>query len=100
MLSSIYTTGKKYTLFLLMAASRAAIPRGYYSAPFFTNLRICIVLGRCVFLIFVHTFFSGFDLSKRDKQVKPSGHKVSLENQNGLLLVPQVLRVVQLLGWP
>ena len=30
--------------------------------------------GYVFFLRCVHTFFNDFDLSKRDKEVKPSGH--------------------------
>ena len=51
---------------------------------FFTSQRIWVVLVRCVFLRCVHTFFNDFDLWKRDKQEKPSGHSVSLEAQSGL----------------
>ena len=32
------------------------------------------ILPAVFFLRCVHTFFDDFDLSKRDKQVKPSGH--------------------------
>ena len=51
------------------------------SVPF--NFLICIsVLVLLCFLRCVHTFFNEFALSKRDKQVKPSGHLVSLEAQS------------------
>ena len=36
------------------------------------------------FLRCVHTFFNDFDLSKRDKQVTPSGHSILLEARSGL----------------
>ena len=38
----------------------------------------------CFFSRCVPTFFNDIDLSKRDKQIKPCGHYVSLEAQSGL----------------
>ena len=51
----------------------ALISAGYYS--FFYNSKNLNCIGAlCFFLRCVYTFFNDFDRSKRDKQVKPSGH--------------------------
>ena len=48
---------------------------GYYSAPIFLQFKEFELYWCAVFFLrCVHTFFNDFDLSKRDKQVKPSGH--------------------------
>ena len=47
---------------------------GYYSAPIFLQFKEFELYWCAVFLRCVHTFFNDFDLPKRDKQVKPSGH--------------------------
>ena len=52
------------------------------------------------FLRCVHTFFDDFDLSKRDKQVTPSGALCFIRGPKWALVVLQLLIVVQLLGWP
>ena len=41
---------------------------------YFYNSKNLNCIGALFFLRCVHTFFNDFDLSKRDKQLKPSGH--------------------------
>ena len=69
--------------FLIAASS---IPGGYYSAPnFFLQFKeFELYWGAVFFLRCIHTFFNDFDLSKRDEQVKRSGHSISLEAQSEL----------------
>ena len=41
---------------------------------FYNSENLNCIGALCFFLRCVHIFFNDFDLSKRDKQVKPSGH--------------------------
>ena len=41
---------------------------------FYNSKNLNCIGALCFFLRCVHIFFNDFDLSKRDKQVKPSGH--------------------------
>ena len=41
---------------------------------FYNSKNLNCIGALCFFLRCVHTFFNDFDLSKRDKQVKPSGY--------------------------
>ena len=78
-------TGKKYIAKLFAGNLRQGFTSscliaaliflaGYYSAAVFYNSKNLNCIGALFFLRCVHTFFNDFDLSKRDKQVKPSRH--------------------------
>ena len=64
---------EKLLQFLIAALSFSA---DYYCARIFYNSKNLNCIGALCFFFLrcVHTFFNDFDLSKRDKQVKPSGH--------------------------
>ena len=74
---------------------------GYYRAPIFVFFLQFKEFELCwgAVLTCVHTFFNDFDLSKRDTG-KSQRALSFIRGLKRSLVVLQVLRVVQLLGWP
>ena len=60
-------------LFFLKEGFKSASLFPSYCA-FYNSKNLNCIGALCFFLRSVHTFFNDFDLSNRDKQVKPSGH--------------------------
>ena len=62
--------------------SREAIAAIIGDIVVFTIRELDCIGALSFFVRCLHTFFNDFDLSKRDKKVRPSGHKVSLDAQS------------------
>ena len=82
-------------------SSRQPLNGYFFGAIFFTIQELdCIeALSFDFFVRYFHTFFNDFDLSKRDKQVRPSGYWFLLRPEAGFNSF-QVHRVLKPLGIP
>ena len=65
---------KSYLPSLMIINSRTAIAGAIIGLLLLQFKEFELYWGAVFFLRCVHTFFNDFDLSKRDKQVNPSGH--------------------------